>query len=107
MDNQPLSFRPACPRANWHRCLRTGSGAKSDRTGLILDSTCGSARRRTSPSASQSYHGTRLAWAVDLAWLPDTKANVALLNLQVPSGFIHTLVECNDKDTGPGCSWAL
>jgi hypothetical protein len=59
------------------------------------------------PIREQSYHGTRLAWAVDLAWLPDTKANVALLNLQVPSGFTHTLVECNDKATGPGCSWAL
>ena len=59
------------------------------------------------PVRGQSYRGTRLAWTVDLAWLPDTKANLALLNLQVPSGFTHTLVECNDKDTGPGCSWAF
>jgi hypothetical protein len=59
------------------------------------------------PVREQTYRGTRLVSTVDLAWLPDTKANLALLNLQVPRGFTHSLEQCNDKYTSPGCSWGL
>jgi hypothetical protein len=54
-------------------------------------------------------HGTRFGWTQDFAWLPETKANLALLDLRVPAGFAHSVVNCVDESPWPtrGCGYGF